>query len=172
MEPLVEHARGCGPGRQVPGGAVEQIRARVLGAGVLRARQRMAAHEPRVVVRGDDRPLRRAHVGHDAVARRGRERGPDGRRKRADGHRHERCLGVVNGVVDRAGDPVDHAAVAGGVERGRRDVKAGDGGIEPLACGQGDRAADQADAEDGDPQTAALESALPATAAAARTCSR
>ena len=78
VQPLVEDARGRWARRQVPGRALEKIRPRVFGAGVLGPRQRMAADEPRVVVRGDDRPLRRADVGHDAVARRGRERLADG----------------------------------------------------------------------------------------------
>ena len=46
VQALVQHARGAAAGgREIPGGAVEQVRAGVLDAGGLGARERMPADE-------------------------------------------------------------------------------------------------------------------------------
>ena len=97
------------------------------------------------------------------------ERLADARGERADRHRDEHRLGVRDrlGTVSRR--PVERAALAARCRAPRGQVEAGDGGAEALAGGERDRAADQPDADDGDPQTVAPESALPATAAAACT---
>ena len=59
--------------RQVPGGVLEEIGAGVLDARRLRARQRVAADEARVVDAPHERPLDRADVGHHAVRPRRRQ---------------------------------------------------------------------------------------------------
>ena len=82
-------------------GAVEQVGARVLDAGVLGTGQRVAADEPRIVVGGDDGPLGRADVGDDAVAGGGSERLADGVRQRSDGDRHEHGLGFATASDER-----------------------------------------------------------------------
>ena len=81
VQALVERARRCRPGRQVPGRAVEEVGAGVLDARGLGARERVAADEARVVAAGDDRALGRADVADRAVA--GAARAPRRRRRRA-----------------------------------------------------------------------------------------
>ncbi len=66
VQALEQRALGRRGRGQVPGGAVEEVLARVLDAGRLRARQRVAADEARVARGVDDRALGRADVGDDA----------------------------------------------------------------------------------------------------------
>ena len=94
VQALIEPAGGRGTGRQVPGRAVEQIRPRVLDARALGTRERMPADEPRVVVCGDDSPLRRSDIGHHTVLGGGPQDLADHVRERADGHRYEHRVGV------------------------------------------------------------------------------
>ncbi len=119
MEALVEDSRRARGGRQVPGGAVEQVRARVPDARGLGAGERMAAHELRCpptrcpltrcpptrcpltrANRRDDRALGRADVRDHAVLRRRSERRCGHLRQDPDGRGDEHRLGTA----DRAGD--------------------------------------------------------------------
>ena len=151
--------------RQVPGGAVEEVLARVLDPRRLGAGQRVAADEARVARGFDDRALGRADVGDDAGARRLREDRRHGVGEDVDRHGDEDRVGPVErvaevamGAVDR---PAGHGLVGAGVEPPHRRAEAGAGG-------QADRPADEPHPDDGDDQ-APTKAALPATAAAACT---
>ena len=173
VQALEQRARRRRRRRQVPGGAVEQVRARVLDAGRLRARQRVAADEARVAVAATTRALGRADVGDDAV-RPAPARGPrrpsragrrPGRRRTRRRRRRARRRGRRgrSSIAPRASglggvrvDPADRRAEA------RRAASPTD---PPIS----------ADADDRDDQAAAdgfQERVLPATAAAASTCAR
>ena len=68
VQALVEHAGGAASGgRQVPGGAVEEVLAGVLDAGGLGARERMPADEALVGGGRGEHALGRADVAHHAV---------------------------------------------------------------------------------------------------------
>ena len=138
--------------RQVPGGAVEEVRPRVLDAGRLGARERVPADEARVAtaptsarlveptsVTTQSSPAAAERLAHHARQRADR-RGDEGRLRPFERLRHRRA---------RRGD---RAARQRGVEHPRRRVVAAHLGAEPLARGQPDRAADQPDAEDRDDQ--------------------
>ena len=151
---------------QVPGGAVEEVLARVLDARRLRARQRVAADEARVARRVDDRALGRADVGDDAAcAAPARGPWPRCRRARRPGRRRRprrRRRARRRGRGGRCGSPRARAASsARGSNPAHRRA-------EPRAGGQPDRAADEPHPDDGDDQ-APTKAALPATAAAACT---
>ena len=159
--PLRRRGRG-----QVPGGAVEEVLARVLDARRLRARQRVAADEARVARRVDDRALGRADVGDDAAcAAPARGPWPRCRRARRPGRRRRprrRRRARRRGRDGRCGSPrARRASSARGSNPAHRRAEAGAGG-------QPDRPADEPHPDDGDDQ-APTKAALPATAAAACT---
>ena len=166
--------------RQVPGGAVEQVRARVLDARRLGARERVAADEAR-----GRRPARhdgalgRADVGDDAVrpgaprsasrdrARRARRRA----RRRTRRRRRRSAAGVGGGRVDRRRARAPRSRTPGrGPSRRPAAPSALAGGAAPTEPPISPT-----------PRTATLMraqrapdgacSALPATAAACSTCS-
>ncbi len=63
VQPLVQHPGGAAAGRgEVPGGAVEEVLARVLDAGRLGARQGVPADEPLIRARAGEHALGRADV--------------------------------------------------------------------------------------------------------------
>src|SRR4051812_2831685 len=146
VQALVEHAARASARRQVPGGALEQVGARVLDAGGLGARDRMTAHEALVPhVRGY-RALRRAHVRDDGLGAGARERLVDDGGQGADGRAGEDGVRAADGIGHRGGLAVDRAALACGREYVRVGVEAGDlgaAGARSKAYGP----ADQADAE-------------------------
>ena len=137
----------------------------MLDAGRLRARQRVAADEPRVTRGAEDRALGRADVGDDRAARRLLEDGGHGVGQHVDRHGDEDGVGAVERVAEVAMCAVDrparHRLVGAGVEPAHGRVEAGAGG-------QSDRPAYQAHPNDRDDQ-APTKAALPATAAAACT---
>ena len=124
VQALVQDARGAAfGGRQVPGGAVEQIVARVLHAGRLGARERVPADEALVAGGVREHALGRADVADDAVGAGGLQRQAHRLGERAHGRRGEHDVGagdrggdVVGLFVDRAQREREGAHVAG---RGR-----------------------------------------------------
>ena len=165
VQALEQGALGRRGRGQVPGGAVEEVLARVLDAGRLRARQRVAADEARVARRVDDRALGRADVGDDGAARRLLEDRGHRVGQHVDRHGDEDRVGAVERVAEVAVGAVDRPArdglVGAGVEPAHRRAEAGAGG-------QSDRPADEPHPDDRDDQ-APTKAALPATAAAACT---
>ena len=112
----------------------------------------MAADEALVAAeRGDDVALGRADVGDDGLGAAGRER----RRGQIAQARHRRGaeddLGTGAGLGHRKRSLADHTFLEGAIEGGAIGIEPHYLGAEPLPRGQPDRAADQADAEDGDP---------------------
>ena len=150
---------------QVPGGAVEEVLARVLDSGRLRPGERVAADEARVAPRVDHRALGRADVGHHAALRRRAQHVAHHLGQAVDGHGDERGVGAVERVAEVAMGAVDRPGSQRGV--GLR-VDAAHGGTQPRPRGQADRAPDEPHADDCDDQ-APTNAALPATAAAAFT---
>ncbi len=149
VQALVEHPAGALGGRQVPGGAVEQVRPGVGDARGLGAGQRVAADEARIVDGRHHRALRRAHVGDDAVLPRRVQHLAHGGRQVAHRGGHERRLGAVQGRVEGAARLAHRAALDRGGEHPVAGVEAPHVSAQPLARGQADRAADQAHADDG-----------------------
>ncbi len=89
----------CAIGRQEPGRAFEERRARVVGAARLGAADRVSADEAGRAVRGaHDGGLRGADVGHGRVGGRG-EDGGDGRRELGDRRSDDDELGVLDRVA-------------------------------------------------------------------------
>ena len=151
MQPFVQEPGGALARRQVPGRALEQVRARVLDTGGLRAGDRVAADEALVGDRLDDPPLRRADVGDDAVVRGSRERALDELGQRADRPAGEADLGALERLL-RCPWCRDRSRRARA--RGRAAPAAAEADdvrvVEPLLGGKPDRASDQPDSEDGD----------------------
>ncbi len=94
--------------------------------------------------RGHDPALRRADVGHGAVAPAGAEHGGDLARQLRDGGGDDRELGSGEGVCDRRGRPVDRASLDGARERAGVGVVGGDLGAGRTLRGQTDGGPDQA----------------------------
>jgi hypothetical protein len=159
-------------GRQVPRGVGEEIGAGVLDARGLRARQRMAADEARVVDGVDDAALDRADVADDALLARDVEHRLHDRAEHLHGRGHEGKVRLRDRFVHARARLADRAARDGRLAGFRRRVVAAHLRAEALAGGQADRATDQSDADDGDLHDAAALSTFPATAAARSTCSR
>ena len=138
--------------RQVPGRALEEVLAGVLDARRLGARQRVAADEALVVDRRDDRALRRADVGDDAVRpARAASTAPTVAGQRADRRGDERRVRAARAPSASESRPRRRRRAR--APRARRGVRvpAADVRAEPLARGQPDRPADEPDAEDRDP---------------------
>ncbi len=152
VQPLVEHAgRAPARRRQVPGGAVEQILARVLDAVRLGARQRVTADEALVGRRVRKQALGRADVGDHAVRwRRGQRLRHDGG-QRADGRGGEDGIGAADGLRDALGGAVDRAQLERPRPHARVRVVSADLRLGARAGGEADRAADQPHPEDCDP---------------------
>ena len=150
VQALVEDPAGPRRRRQVPGGALEQVGARVLDPGGLGAGQRVAADEPRVVHRRDHRPLGRADVGDHAFLARGREHLTGHVGQRAHRRGHERHVRAAHRVGRRAALLVDRAELGGAGEHAVRRVMAAHARAKALTRGEPDRAADQAHADHGD----------------------
>ena len=110
VQALIQHAGGAAlGGRQVPGGAIEQVLARVLHAGGLRAGQRMPADEALVGAGIGDGALGRAHVGDHAVGPGAGQRESHGLSERPDGSGHEHDVGSRHGARELARLLVDRA---------------------------------------------------------------
>jgi hypothetical protein len=137
----------------------------------------MAAHEPRERRVGkartgegiDHRALGRADVAYDAVApalqRLAGELG-----KRADGGAEEAEICLRERLLDRLAGLVDRTEVDSSAERLAVGLEAPNlGSFDPLARSEADRASDQTDAEEGDPQSA--DSSFPTMLATRWTCS-
>ena len=155
----VEHdpLRVTGRG-QVPTGAVEEVGPRALDPGRLGAGQRVAADE--ALEAGDpgdgieQAPLGRADVGDDRVGAGGGDGPTEEPWQSRDRRGAEDRLRPLDGVVDRFGDPVERAQLERLGEGRRVLVEPDDLSAESLLGGEADRAADQPDAEDGDPHRA------------------
>ena len=154
VQPVVEHAGRVLTRGQVPGGGLEEVRACVLHPSRLRAGDRVAADEALVGDRRDNRALRRADVGDQAIG---------GRRLEGLGHelrqRADRCAGearprAFQGAGHRVRHRVDRPAPAGGIEDARVRIEPDHLGPHVLPGGEPDRAADQADAEERYPHLA------------------
>jgi hypothetical protein len=165
VQALEQRALGRRGRGQVPRGAVEEVLARVLDAGRLGARQRVAADEARIARGAEDSALRRADVGDDRAAWRLLEDRGHRVGQRVDRHGDEDRVGAIEciaqvavGAVDR---PASDGLVGARVEPAHRRAEAGAGG-------QADRPADEPHSDDRDDQ-APTKAALPATAAAACT---
>ena len=173
----------CSVGSQVPRRILEQVRAGVLDARCLGARQRVPTDEPLVVVDAVEHgPLDRADVADHAVARARKRLAHD-----AGQHPHGRAHEARLGARHRFGRPRRAAlSMAPQLERALERARVGVVAahlrpIDPRPRGQADRAPDQADAEKRDPgqgQAGVMarvsyraDSSLPTTAATRCTCS-
>ena len=76
VQALVEDAGGRGRRREIPGGALEQVGARVPDPGGLGPGQRVASDKPRIFVGRHDRSLGRADVADHATAGAASSAGP------------------------------------------------------------------------------------------------
>ena len=143
---------GLGQRREVPGGALEQLRARVLGAARLHAAERMTADEARAQGRGhrrDDARLGRPDVGD---RRAGRELGQLGQhgRERRDRRAQDDEIGAGYRAVARS------PAASSTQPRSSAAARAPSSGSQPtirahagaLARSQAERAAHQAQPDD------------------------
>ena len=137
VQALVEDAGRPRRRRQVPRRAVEQLGAGVLDARRLGAGERMAADEARVGDGGDDRPLGRADVGHDAARAGVRQRLAHGARQRADRRGDERGVRAVQRLRRRRARGVEHTARERRLEHAGCGVEAPHLGARP---GRGRRA--------------------------------
>ena len=151
MEALVQDAAGPRGRGQVPGGALEQVGAGVRDPGRLGAGERVAADEPLVGGRGDDRALGRADVGHDTAAGRVPSDLPDERRQQPDGHGDEHHVRVGDGRGERVARGSTAPSSSAAASARGVGVPAPDSAPSTLARGERDRAADQAEADDRDP---------------------
>jgi hypothetical protein len=112
----------------------------------------VTADETPVVRRRDDPALDRADVGDRAVVAGRRERRGDLGVERAHGGAAEADRRAGERLLDRPGDAVDRAQLAGALQLRGTAAEADDLDIPDALPGrQPDRAADQPDAEDGDP---------------------
>ncbi len=151
VQPFVQHARGGLRWRQVPGGAVKEVRSRVLDPGALCAGQGMSSHEPGVGVRGHDGALGRSHVADHAIVGSRRQHLVHHRNERAHRHGDECRIGAIEGLLGRSACMVEGAALDGVHQDIRGTVRPPHLGAQPFPGAQPDRATDQTDPHDGDP---------------------
>ena len=148
MEALVEHSARARARSQVPRGALEEVRAGVLDAGGLRARDRMAADEALVLDMGGNAALRGADVGDDRLGAGTGQRLVHKGGKRPDGSAGEDRIRARHGLGGGSGRAVDRPSIEGGPENLAVSVEARD--LSATAPGgEANRPTDQADAEDG-----------------------
>ena len=154
LQAVVEDAAGALGRGQVPAGALEEVGAGVLHPGGLGAGQRVAADEALVVAeRGDQLALGRAGVGDHASRGRWR-RAPRATcsASAADRRGAEDRLGALAGLARasrRRGRSRPSSTARSRVARGPPPADHLHAASRPRRAA--DRAADQADAEDGDP---------------------
>ena len=168
VQALVERSLGRGPRGEIPRRAVEEVGAGVLDARGLGARERVAADEARVIASADDGALGRADVGDRAVRRRAGQRLVDRaaeRRRRARRRTRARRRQRPRRAADAECSIAPRASAASPTRA--IGVEADDLRVQARARRQPDRAADQPDADDGDPH--ACVNTLPAIAAARST---
>ena len=145
LDAVVEHPARRGRRRQVPAGALEEVRSGVLDARGLRSGEGMPADEAAVRAEGGDHvALHRADVGDRAVLgplrpappRRGREAPSPGRRRRpAPPPRPPAATAsCAESIAPSSSGPLEQLPV--GVEPGHL-------GVEPGAGGEPDRPTDQ-----------------------------
>jgi hypothetical protein len=168
VEPFVEQSLGVRQRGQVPDRALKEVRTGVLHSGGFRAGDRMPADEALVVDRTKELLLRRADVGHGAVGPSGVESRLHEARQGADRSAGEAELAALERIGNGGRDPIDRPQLAPpleavGISTEAHDVRVG----HILVGGEADRAANQPDAQDGNPQTAS--SCFPASSATAST---
>jgi hypothetical protein len=171
VQALVEEPAGLLVRREVPDGALEEVRARVLHPRRLGAGDWMAADEAGVGRPAHEVLLRRAHVGHERVVAGGVERRPHELRERAHGRAGEAQLSTLDCLLERGRGAVDRAAL----EREPKPLGIAAeahhlGVLDVLLRGKADRSADQPHAEDCELHT--VENCLPASSAAASSLRR
>ncbi len=152
VEALVQQAGGALERRQVPHRVLEQVGPGVLHAARLRSGDRVTAHEAGVVDLGQQRGLGGAHVGDHAVLGRRLERGAHLAGQGAHRRTGEAGLGAVESLLERPRGHVDGPQLASqGQPIGAASESHHLGAGHVPAGREADRAADQPDAEDGDP---------------------
>ena len=151
LHAVVEHPARRGRRRQVPAGALEEVRSGVLHARGLRSGEGMPTDEATVRAEGGDQvPLHRADVGDRAILGRRvqRLRGEAGKRNHRGGAEDQ--LRPLDRLRDGLVRRVDCAELPGPLEQLPVGVESGHFGVEPGAGGESDRPTDQTHAEDGD----------------------
>ena len=155
VQALVEDAGGAAfGGGEIPGGAVEQVRAGVLHAGGLGAGERVPADEALVGAGVGEHALGGADVADDAVRAGAGEREAHGLTERADGGGDEHDVGAVDGADDVGGLRVDGAELERLGAHALVGVVPAHVGVGAGARGEADRAADQPHPQNRDLQEA------------------